>query len=68
MNIIDDINNKVTELAALGLTDESKVRKALSTAITNNPNHNPSVILYQQYMLMLVEFHYCGSTEYCLEV
>ena len=67
MNIIEAINNKVTELTALGLTDTDKVRKALSTAITDCPNREPSIILQQQYTLMVAQFH-GGSTEYCLEV
>ena len=66
MNIIDNINNKVQSLVSLGLTDEHKVRKALSFALDNNPNHNQNVILHQQYVLMLEQFN-SGSTEYCLE-
>ena len=67
MNIIDDINNKVTELAALGLTDSTKVRRALASALDNNTNRNSTIILQQQYALMLTQF-VSGSTEYCLEV
>ena len=67
MNIIDDINLKVTELTALGLTNTTKVRRALTTAITDCPNRDPSIILQQQYTLMLAQYH-SGNTEYCLEV
>ncbi len=63
MNIIDNINSKVQALVALGLTDEDGVRRALSTAITNNPNRDPKTILEQQYILMSAEFH-CGDTKY----
>lgn len=63
MNIVDDINHKVTELTALGLTDDTKVRRALSTAITDNPNRDPQTILQQQYVLMVNNF-YCGDTTY----
>lgn len=67
MNIIDDINHKVAELTALGLTDSAKVRSALAAAINDCPNRDPSVILQQQYTLMLAQFN-GGNTEYCLEV
>ncbi len=57
MNIIEAINHKVTELTALGLTDEPKVRRALTVAITQYPNRNPEVILQQQATLMTLQFH-----------
>lgn len=63
MNIIDDINSKVTELEALGLTDSTKVRRALTIAIANNPNRNPNTILQQQYALMIIQFN-GGDTKY----
>lgn len=63
MNIIEDINNKTQALVNLGLTDEDKVRRALTIALTENPNRNPSTILQQQYTLMLVQFH-GGDTKY----
>ena len=63
MNIIEFINHKVTELVALGLTDESKVRRALSVALAENPNRNPETILQQQSTLMTINF-YGGDTKY----
>lgn len=57
MNIIEDINNKVQDLVAMGLYDEDKVRRALTTALTENPNRNPKTILEQQYALMVSKFH-----------
>ena len=63
MNIIDDINHKIQTLVDLGLTDENKVRHALTTAITTNSNRNPSTVLQQQYVLMVNNF-YAGDTAY----
>jgi hypothetical protein len=63
MNIIDDINNKVSQLVNLGLTDENKVRRALTIAITENPDRNPQAILQQQFVLMQMKF-YGGDTRY----
>jgi hypothetical protein len=63
VNIIDDINHKTQTLVDLGLTDESKVRRALTMALTENPNRNPQVILQQQYALMELKF-YGGDTRY----
>ena len=63
MNIIADINSRVDDLARLGLTDTDKVRKALSSAITDSPNRNPSTILQQAYIALLNNY-YGGSTEY----
>ena len=63
MNIIDDINHKVQSLVDLGLTDDTKVRQALATAITTNPSRDPSTILQQQYVLMVNNF-YGGDTTY----
>ena len=63
MNIIDDINNKVAELVALGLTDDTKVRRTLSVAIATNPNRSPSIILQQQSALMIIQFN-GGDTKY----
>lgn len=63
MNIIDAINNKVAELVALGLTDENKVRRALSIAVASNPSRNSHLILQHQAVLMEMEF-YGGDTKY----
>ena len=63
MNIIDDINNKTQALVSIGLTDESKVRRAITTALTNNPNRNQHTILQQQCALMVNSF-YGGDTTY----
>jgi hypothetical protein len=63
MNIIDNINHKTQALVNLGLTDENKVRRALTTALMKNPNRNPQVILQQQYALMELKF-YGGDTRY----
>lgn len=63
MNIIDAINHKVQALVSLGLTDEANVRRALTTAITENPNRDPNTILEQQYALMLIKFQ-GGDTTY----
>ena len=63
MNIIDTINHNVQVLVGLGLTDESSVRRSLTTAITTNPNRDPNTILQQQYALMVLEFH-GGDTTY----
>ena len=63
MNIIDSINHKVQELVNLGLTDEDKVRRALTTALTDNPNRNQQTILEQQCALMTLSFQ-CGDTTY----
>ena len=63
MNIIDDINNKVDRLVNLGLTDENKVRRALTTALIENPDRNPKAILQQQSALMAMKF-YGGDTRY----
>ena len=60
---MDIINHKVQALVNLGLTNESKVHSALTTAIINNPNRDPSTILEQQCALMTVKF-YCGDTTY----
>ena len=67
MHIIDEINQKVQALVDLGLTDETKVRKALTTAITERPNRNPSIVLQQQYVFMENNF-YGGDTTYVTEV
>jgi hypothetical protein len=63
MNIIDNINTKIAELVALGLTDEARVRRALTTALAQYPNRDPNIILQQQYALMLIQFH-GGDTKY----
>lgn len=63
MNIIEDINNKVSQLVSLGLTDEAKVRRALTIALVQNPNRDPQTILQQQYTLMELKFH-GGDTNY----
>lgn len=63
MNIIDEINQKVTELTALGLTDEARVRRALAVALATNPNRDPKTILQQQSTLMTMCF-YGGDTKY----
>lgn len=63
MHIIDAINTKVSELVALGMTDEARVRRALTLAITQYPDRNPEVILQQQATLMTIQFH-GGDTKY----
>ncbi len=66
MNIIDTINHTTQTLVDLGLTDEDKVRRALTTAITTNPNRDPNTILHQQSALMVGKFH-DGDTTYVKE-
>lgn len=60
MNIIDEINQKVTELTALGLTDTDKVRNALTMALTMYPNRHPRLIL-QQAAVALLNNHLKGA-------
>lgn len=63
MNIIELINHKTQALVSIGLTDENKVRRALTMALTENPDRNPQAILQQQYALMAMKFH-GGDTRY----
>lgn len=63
MNIIESINSKVMALVGIGLTDESKVRRALTMALMENPDRNPEAILHQQCALMEIKF-YGGDTRY----
>jgi hypothetical protein len=66
MNIINHINDKVTELVAIGLTNGPKVRRALTLAVAAYPNRNPITIVEQQSVLMLLKFH-GGDTNYVRE-
>lgn len=61
--MLSPIDAKVKALAELGLTNTTKVRATLTTALALNTNRYPPNVLREEYFRLLNDF-YDGSTEY----